>query len=718
MQRETRWKTFSVAVLAGVVAAYGQLLADTIWREDFAPSLLLHGAATLTLYSAIGTLLGALGGLVMVLGRLCVQPLARRMVLGRARLALITSSYGLLAALASYPTAVSTFSGHAVSQTIWATLGPIGFELAVAAVVAGLGFWARRVSGQPGRLRRAWGFFVLLGLASSGLTLVDRYVYVSLYPELHSFLEFAVLLLVAVGAGTLIVRLWPRRRQAWLHGLACAFCVFGAAAVANPRLRESVDADLTVAWIDPVYTGRMLRRVQELEAYLKDPSGYDGIQLARLHKLERRYGISDSSLADEWLDPPAPNTSSETRARLSAQGLKAPNVLVFYVDTLRYDVARDKAIMPNVARFAEQSLDFRRAYATGSDTLRSLPGITSGTYFVRHTHDADLCALARRSPYESSLIVAKSAREFLGRLRPSFEFEREIEIPDYPAGADVWGYGADQSTASRVVDAALDSLKNRGSDRFFMWLFNFDQHNWRELNEAYLDQISQRYAVPPEGEFNSRYRAVATAIDAQFGRLLAGLEELGLADDTVVVLVSDHGEGLGEGGFWVHSVFLWESLVHVPLLVRVPGVAPKVVHQVVSLADVAPTLAGFLVPEMDLSVYHGEDLLLHADGTPPKRRFPVMFGAARYDELVRVGMLDDSGSTKLVVRLEAAQAELHDLGSSFPDDVDVASKHPYRRTRMLRRLAKSPFFPAPWTISRCSSRKGTCLWPRVVRTCN
>src|SRR5204862_1028801 len=99
------------------------------------------------------------------------------------------------------------------------------------------------------------------------------------------------------------------------------------------------------------------------------------------------------------------------------------NIVLFYVDTLREDVALDPNTMPNVARFAKDSLYFQNAYATGSDTLRSLPGITGGNYHLNSEHDNDLLAVARRSDLLSVLFIAQSAHEFLARLRPSFRFE-------------------------------------------------------------------------------------------------------------------------------------------------------------------------------------------------------------------------------------------------------------------------------------------------------
>jgi len=161
----------------------------------------------------------------------------------------------------------------------------------------------------------------------------------------------------------------------------------------------------------------------------------------------------------------------------------------------------------------------------------------------------------------------------------------------------------------------------------------------------------------------------------------------------LVLFVSDHGEALGREGFWVHSVFLWEPLVRVPLILRVPGVGPVVYDGVVSLADVAPTLAQYLDPALDLSAYHGEDLLSFAQNERRERRRPVLLSSSSKDVLVRAGLVEPTGRFKLVLSLEAALPELYDLSAPDPDAANVADKHPALTLELLRRLVESPVFP-------------------------
>src|SRR5690606_15626001 len=82
--------------------------------------------------------------------------------------------------------------------------------------------------------------------------------------------------------------------------------------------------------------------------------------------------------------------------------------------------------------------------------------------------------------------------------------------------------------------------------------------------------------------------------DAQLGRLLQTLDKLGLADNTVVVVTADHGEGLGDHGEATHGTTLYDSVLRVPLIVRAPAIRPRTVADVVRLVDIAPTVLGLL----------------------------------------------------------------------------------------------------------------------------
>jgi hypothetical protein len=138
---------------------------------------------------------------------------------------------------------------------------------------------------------------------------------------------------------------------------------------------------------------------------------------------------------------------------------------------------------------------------------------------------------------------------------------------------------------------------------------------------------------------------------------------------------------------------LWEQLVRVPLILKAPGLAPREVSERVSLVDVAPTLARYMLPRAEMTGYAGEDLLTRLLERPRPRQLPLLFVSASKDVLVRVGLIPPQGDFKLVLSLEAALPELYDLRSVDPDSTNVADQRPELTQSLLRDLVASPVFP-------------------------
>jgi uncharacterized protein len=609
--------------------------------------------------------------------------------------------YAVLAGCLLTSTALWAFSGEAVSGSRFARLGP------VVAVLAGAGaayvaawlwlFGAERMA----RGDLSWGLVAATGWGAVGMQLarLDLTQYVALYTRLHAVLEAAAWLSLGVGYSALL-RLAGRRSRRFERAVAAlgtASLGVAVAIAASVELRTAIEGKLRHAFLEEVYVGRMLRRMQLVEAFAADPRGFRSLSWSRLERLRKRRGFEDLVEDPRW-SAPAAAPSPEHQAELwrLRDPLRNYNIIVYYVDTLRADVAYDRETMPNVAALAESGVRFSRAYSASSDTLRSLPALTGGDFDVLATPDRDILRVARRAGYESTLLIPQSAEAFLRKLRPEFRFDRTLTIADHPEEREVWGYGADQPTSARLVDRTLAYLDEPVRKRrpFLLWLFNFDLHNWRELSPPHVDAALHRFGVEDDPKkLPYRYRGVAASVDAELGRLMRELRQRKLLDSTVVLFLSDHGEALGRDGFWVHSVFLWENLVRVPLILKAPGLPPREVKERVSLVDVAPTLSRYMLPRVELSGYAGQDLVEHLLEEPPARRLPILLVGASKDMLVRVGMIAPGLDYKLVLSLEAALPELYDLRAEDPDAHNVADQHPDLTHRLLRELAHSPVFP-------------------------
>jgi tetratricopeptide (TPR) repeat protein len=128
-------------------------------------------------------------------------------------------------------------------------------------------------------------------------------------------------------------------------------------------------------------------------------------------------------------------------------------------------------------------------------------------------------------------------------------------------------------------------LREHADERFFCWVHYFDPHATYSPPEPFRG----RYA-------DDLYDGEIAYADSQLGELLALLGDLDVRDRTLVIMTSDHGEGLGEHGEMTHSLLIHDATVHVPLVIEAPGVLPQgqVVRRQVSLVDIAPTVLDLL----------------------------------------------------------------------------------------------------------------------------
>jgi arylsulfatase A-like enzyme len=185
--------------------------------------------------------------------------------------------------------------------------------------------------------------------------------------------------------------------------------------------------------------------------------------------------------------------------------------------------------------------------------------------------------------------------------------------------------------------------------------------------------------------------------DAELGRVLERLEALGIADDTLVVFLSDHGEEFLDHGGHFHEENVYGELVNVPLAMRWPGVLPsgRVVEETIQLLDVAPTivdLAGLSVPER----MQGQSLkpLLAASGEERWRPRPAISEWRRRTDQLGTRIVDAfsiiEGEWKLVRNVErpedVPEFELYHHQSDPLDQKNVASENPEIVERLRQQL--------------------------------
>jgi arylsulfatase A-like enzyme/Flp pilus assembly protein TadD len=270
----------------------------------------------------------------------------------------------------------------------------------------------------------------------------------------------------------------------------------------------------------------------------------------------------------------------------------APNVVFITIDTLRADhlgcYGDTQIRTPNIDALASEGVRFERAYTPVPVTLPAHTVIFTGTYpMLSGMHDFSgnklnpsqptLASVLKQHGYATGAVIGSAVLDSRFGLNQGFDFyydhfdfnrlqESNLEEMKRQGGA--------------VADTALDWLGKNSRNKFFLWMHLYDPHYPYRPPSPYSEQYKDR---PYDGE-------IAFA-DAQVGRLITFLKAKGLYRNTVIVLVGDHGESLGEHGEKTHGFFIYNSTLHVPAIVRLPGVPrARVVPDVVGLADLLPTV--------------------------------------------------------------------------------------------------------------------------------
>ncbi len=142
-----------------------------------------------------------------------------------------------------------------------------------------------------------------------------------------------------------------------------------------------------------------------------------------------------------------------------------------------------------------------------------------------------------------------------------------------------------EKRAAEVLEEARGWLTARPANRpFFAWIHLYDPHAPYDPPSPFAERCN-----------DDRYRGEVEYTDAQLGRFVDFLKEKGLFDRTLLVVAADHGEGLGDHGEAEHGLFVYETTVRVPLLIRAPvAFAATRVSETVQLIDVAPTIVDLL----------------------------------------------------------------------------------------------------------------------------
>ncbi len=353
---------------------------------------------------------------------------------------------------------------------------------------------------------------------------------------------------------------------------------------------------------------------------------------------------------------------------LTLEPLFAENILLVSVDTLRADhlscYGYRGSRTPAMDRWAAEGVRFDKTYSEYPLTLPAHSTLLTGLYpfqhgvrenvgFVLPASQATLAGILKRNGY----LTAGFAGSYV--LASEFGIAQGFDTYDERFGTPLEKAVAATSLrrpAEQVADSFLAWLASHRAARFFAFVHFYDPH-----------------APCPDG-----YDAEVSRVDRSIARIDSYLRKSNLLDKTHILLVSDHGESLGEHGESGHGFFLYDSTLHIPLIVRPAAgfsVAQKSPKQVVSLVDVMPTIlqmAGLPVP----AGLRGRSLVQAMQG---KESGSVGIYAETYVPQLQFGWsaLRSFRSGRYIL-IDAPRPELYDLEADPAEKVNL-----YERNRSL-----------------------------------
>lgn len=273
-------------------------------------------------------------------------------------------------------------------------------------------------------------------------------------------------------------------------------------------------------------------------------------------------------------------------------------LILISIDTLRADhlgaYGYNKIRTPHIDSFAKGGTLFTQAEAQIPLTLPSHTSLFTSTYPFQNrveengervpTGVVTLASVLRAHGYKTAAFLASDFLDRRYRLDPGFDvydspFDSEAAKHANPFSITLRRDGA---LVTRAARQWLDA--NRGQP-VFLFLHLYDLHTPYTLPQ----DVAQTRGI-------SRYDAELEYVDQVLGRFQQALVESGWWERSLVVLVSDHGEGLGDHREADHGYFIYESTLHVPLIIHWPSgsVYRAVGRAPVGLIDVAPTILAFL----------------------------------------------------------------------------------------------------------------------------
>ncbi|MBP8950952.1 MAG: sulfatase [Armatimonadetes bacterium] len=435
------------------------------------------------------------------------------------------------------------------------------------------------------------------------------------------------------------------------------------------------------------------------------------------------------------------------------------NFVILMLDSLRPDhlgcLGSPDVKTPHLDRFAAQSVVFETAYAEFPNTIPSRTAFVSGMYTFPcrpwqalepdDLHVAEILrgagyhtAALSDTPFNNGAHMDRGFDEFrhfpMGKCLPPADGRDLVDISDafFPPGypeKEVLYYAKTMTNRALCLekhgvtpgeyffDEVSNWLRQDHSAPFFLWVDSFQPHEPWEAGEPYRSMYEPRFGyegrylpmpMAPDSDkwmmpgdiehVRALYKASVTETDDYVGRVLGTIDECGLAEDTVVMILSDHGMPLGEHGLVRKFGYpVYDELARIVWMMRVPGARVEGARSsaLVSNVDFLPTLLAIAGIEIDTAL-PGHDIMQLARGEKASVRENLYLGAYNYRTGVR------TATHKFIDNRGEKDNELFDMVADPAEQHNIAEDNPELAHELHRRIWD---FHEPWKVKMSRHHK-------------
>jgi len=405
-----------------------------------------------------------------------------------------------------------------------------------------------------------------------------------------------------------------------------------------------------------------------------------------------------------------------------------PNVLLITIDTLRADHVGSygyaAAQTPAIDALAARGVRFAQATTVAPLTLPAHASLMTGTFpgyhgvrdnggFYLGDDQVTLATLMRARGYRTGGFVSAFVLDHRWGISRGFDrYFDDFDLSKYRVDA---GLDAVQRPGSEVVSKAIQWLDEDRSRPFFAWIHLYEPHAPYDPPEP----IRARFPPTMIGAYDGE---VATA-DIQVARLIGQLAAAGRLDRTIVAILGDHGESLGEHGEEQHGFFVYNADIQIPLIIAAPRLPARVVNDHVRIVDVMPTILQLLAMDIPKTV-QGTSLLplIRGDRLDLTPVAETWYPRHHYGWSELTSIRDGryhfiAAPRRELYDLQADPGELHNLAETNPgraDALDRALRTFAAQTSANRRPSPQPLDPDVEQRLRSLGYVGSSISPRVL----